>query len=130
MLSWATLARASRATLATPGSRSRRRTCTTCSGGNSWRSWLWSTRALCAGAYSVYSWKVRLKKNLRYDLLHLNRKQQKRNCKYCLKELRGKDRTHKTDEGRRPYCVHCYEKLLGHFGNAQTKREELPPLAT
>ncbi len=71
-----------------------------------------------------------VKKNLRYDLLHLNRKQQKRNCKYCLKELRGKDRTHKTDEGRRPYCVHCYEKLLGHFGNAQTKREELPPLAT
>ncbi len=38
-------------------------------------------------------------------------------CTYCRKEF--KDRTFKTDPiDNNPYCKACFEKLLGHFGNA------------
>lgn len=38
-------------------------------------------------------------------------------CTYCRKEF--KDRTFKTDPiEEKPYCKLCFEKLLGHFGNA------------
>ena len=39
-------------------------------------------------------------------------------CTYCRKEF--KERTFKTDPiENKPYCKSCFEKLLGHFGNAQ-----------
>ena len=38
-------------------------------------------------------------------------------CTYCRKEF--KQRTFKTDQDGKPYCYVCFEKLLGHFGNAQ-----------
>jgi len=38
-------------------------------------------------------------------------------CTYCRKEFR--DRKYKTDpRDLQPYCHHCFEKLLGHYGNA------------
>ena len=38
-------------------------------------------------------------------------------CTYCRKEF--KDRSFKTDPiDSQPYCKNCFEKLLGHFGNA------------
>jgi len=38
-------------------------------------------------------------------------------CTYCRKEF--KDRKYKTDpRDFKPYCHHCFEKLLGHYGNA------------
>jgi len=43
-------------------------------------------------------------------------------CTYCRKEF--KDRKYKTDpRENKPYCFKCFEKLLGHFGNAHG----LPP---
>ena len=37
-------------------------------------------------------------------------------CTYCKKEF--KDRTFKSDDEFKPYCYRCFEKLLGHYGNA------------
>ena len=38
-------------------------------------------------------------------------------CTYCRKEF--KNRTYKVDPvENKPYCKICFEKLLGHFGNA------------
>jgi uncharacterized CHY-type Zn-finger protein len=38
-------------------------------------------------------------------------------CTYCRKEF--KERKYKTDPVENmPYCYGCFEKLLGHFGNA------------
>ena len=38
-------------------------------------------------------------------------------CTYCRKEF--KERSFKTDPvENQPYCYGCFEKLLGHFGNA------------
>jgi len=38
-------------------------------------------------------------------------------CTYCRKEF--KDRKYKTDpRDCKPYCFGCFEKLLGHYGNA------------
>lgn len=38
-------------------------------------------------------------------------------CTYCRKEF--KDRKYKTDpRDFKPYCFGCFEKLLGHYGNA------------
>lgn len=40
-------------------------------------------------------------------------------CTYCRKEF--KDRKYKTDpRDAKPYCFLCFEKLLGHYGNAHT----------
>jgi uncharacterized CHY-type Zn-finger protein len=40
-------------------------------------------------------------------------------CTYCRKEF--KDRKYKTDpRDFKPYCFGCFEKLLGHYGNAHT----------
>ena len=42
-------------------------------------------------------------------------------CTYCRKEF--KERTFKTDPvENKPYCKICFEKLLGHFGNAHGLR--------
>ena len=38
-------------------------------------------------------------------------------CTYCRQEF--KERSFKTDPvEERPYCYECFEKLLGHFGDA------------
>jgi len=40
-------------------------------------------------------------------------------CTYCRNEF--KDRKYKTDpRDYKPYCFGCFEKLLGHYGNAHT----------
>merc|ERR1711963_24286 len=42
-------------------------------------------------------------------------------CTYCRKEFTGKNRTFKVDPiENKPYCKICFEKLLGHFGNAHS----------
>ena len=44
-------------------------------------------------------------------------------CTYCRKEF--KDRSFKTDAQGVPYCHQCFEKLLGHFGSAHFKMQDL-----
>jgi len=45
-------------------------------------------------------------------------------CTYCRKGF--KDRTFKTNPNDdKPYCISCFEKLLGHYGNAHGKGDEI-----